>query len=135
VSETGWGEFEIGIKIYLRDPAAEPISLTHMLRLYSAGPPSVDRPVIAESYDEIVFNELPKDADAAAALKAGPGPDPPAYPYQEWLTSFDAESDLALVQAARQYIHDRHVELQDRSARADAEHAALRRDLSALGAL
>jgi YEATS domain-containing protein 4 len=135
VSETGWGEFEIGIKIYLRDPAAEPISLVHMLRLYPLGPPSTERPVISETYDEVVFNTLPADAAARAALLAGPGPDPPAYPYQEWLTSFDAEAELAVLQAARQYVADRKLELEDRLVRGEAEHEALRKDLAALGAI
>jgi YEATS domain-containing protein 4 len=135
VSETGWGEFEIGIRIHLRDPAAEPIAINHMLKLYPQGPPSTERPVISEAYDEVVFNTLPADATARAALLAGPGPDPPAYPYQEWLTSFDAEAELAVVQAARQYIADRKLELQDRLLRGEAEYEALRKDLVALGAI
>jgi hypothetical protein len=34
VSETGWGSFEVGITLVLRDPSAPPIRLTHLLRLF-----------------------------------------------------------------------------------------------------
>jgi YEATS domain-containing protein 4 len=58
ISESGWGEFEAGIRIYFKDPTEEPVDLFHHLRLY---PPStqqqlnVKKPVVSEAYDEIVF--------------------------------------------------------------------------------
>lgn len=64
VTETGWGEFEIGIKIYFVNEANEKnISLYHHLRLHPYGfPPDAvltekDRNVKSIQYDEIVFNE------------------------------------------------------------------------------
>ncbi|CCH41080.1 hypothetical protein BN7_617 [Wickerhamomyces ciferrii] len=64
VTETGWGEFEIGIKIYFVNEANEKnISLYHHLRLHPYGfPPDAvltdkDRNVRSVQYDEIVFNE------------------------------------------------------------------------------
>jgi YEATS domain-containing protein 4 len=59
VTETGWGEFEIGIKIYLQDPQEKVINLSHFLKLYPA-PETWNshedlETIIAEKYDEIVF--------------------------------------------------------------------------------
>ncbi|KAJ1649363.1 NuA4 histone H4 acetyltransferase complex and the SWR1 complex subunit [Dispira simplex] len=69
VSETGWGEFEIAIKIYFQNVSGEkPITLFHHLRLHplealTPGPTAetnkalLNQPVVAYHYDEIVFNE------------------------------------------------------------------------------
>jgi YEATS domain-containing protein 4 len=64
VTETGWGEFEIGIKIFFINEANEKnISLYHHLRLHPYGfPPDAvlteeDRNVQSIQYDEVVFNE------------------------------------------------------------------------------
>jgi transcription initiation factor IIF auxiliary subunit len=60
VSETGWGEFQIQIKIYFHDAPEKPLLLVHNLRLYEAGEDLEAqlkgdcRPVVAESYEEIV---------------------------------------------------------------------------------
>ena len=34
VTETGWGEFEIQIKIYLADPMERPVTIYHVLKLF-----------------------------------------------------------------------------------------------------
>lgn len=65
VTEEGWGEFEIGIKIFFEDPNEKPLALVHNLKLYNVeeDPQSgilqivdtaADEPVISEHYDEIV---------------------------------------------------------------------------------
>ena len=56
MTETGWGEFEIQIKIFFQDPAEKPVTLFHHLRLYATnetimGP---QNSVISERYEEIV---------------------------------------------------------------------------------
>ena len=61
VTETGWGEFEIQIKIFFQDPAEKPVTLFHHLRLYATnetimGP---QNSVISERYEEIVPSALP----------------------------------------------------------------------------
>ena len=61
ITETGWGEFQIQIKIFFNETGIEkPVILTHNLRLYEAGE-DLDlqikngcKPVLAEHYDEIV---------------------------------------------------------------------------------
>lgn len=65
VTETGWGEFEVVIKIYFHDPIERPVTLYHILKLFQS-PPVVDgevslvdakRGLVSESYEEIVFQE------------------------------------------------------------------------------
>eukprot|EP00127_Corallochytrium_limacisporum_P000693 Clim_evm12s23 gene=Clim_evmTU12s23 len=59
LTEIGWGEFEILIKIFWKDQSEKPLQLSHFLRLY----PNEDTvnstqrkgAIIAEKYDEIVI--------------------------------------------------------------------------------
>mmetsp|Transcript_15760 Transcript_15760/g.23080 ORF Transcript_15760/g.23080 Transcript_15760/m.23080 type:complete len:231 (-) Transcript_15760:140-832(-) len=74
ISELGWGEFEVGIRIYFHDASEQPVDLVHFLKLYAVGPAGnqlyadttvynnfntngVKRApaVVSEAYDEIVF--------------------------------------------------------------------------------
>uniref|UniRef100_A0A0N5AP33 YEATS domain-containing protein 4 n=1 Tax=Syphacia muris TaxID=451379 RepID=A0A0N5AP33_9BILA len=59
VSETGWGEFEVQMKIYFIDPAEKPIVAFHYLRLFHPQVTLTNGKTIvaAEYYDEIVFQE------------------------------------------------------------------------------
>ena len=53
----GWGEFDIKIKIQLIDESVKPIELIHPLKFYNQPHQSQSskKPVINESYDEIIF--------------------------------------------------------------------------------
>lgn len=108
----------------------------HILKLFhdvpSAGP---DKPVVAETYDEIVFNELPADPAYRAALQKGPVVDPPPYPHGEHLGLFSADADLIAIRAARQFILDRLEEQEDRLSKARASAAVLKKQLPQLGVL
>ncbi|KAJ8722415.1 hypothetical protein PYW07_003595 [Mythimna separata] len=64
LTETGWGEFEIVIKIYFHDPNERPVTLYHILKLFqspategASAQPTVGRNLVSESYEEIVFQE------------------------------------------------------------------------------
>lgn len=60
LSETGWGEFEIGITIWLHPDASEkPIELFHGLKLYPEDDSgqNTKKPVVVETYEELVFTE------------------------------------------------------------------------------
>ena len=39
MSETGWGEFEAGLRIFFKDPTESPIDLFHNIKLYPKGGP------------------------------------------------------------------------------------------------
>ncbi|KAJ8878371.1 hypothetical protein PR048_018948, partial [Dryococelus australis] len=62
VTETGWGEFEIVIKIYFHDASERPtvrVTLYHVLKLFQPGvdPLEACDPITSESYDEIIFQD------------------------------------------------------------------------------
>jgi YEATS domain-containing protein 4 len=62
VSETGWGEFEVVIKIHFNDPLERPVTVYHILKLFQPGtdpttPAVVKKNLVSEFYDEIVFQE------------------------------------------------------------------------------
>lgn len=67
IQETGWGEFEIQIRIYFHEPHDKSLSFSHFLRLYPSSDtfsngdeqdpissPISSKMVICEKYDEIV---------------------------------------------------------------------------------
>jgi YEATS domain-containing protein 4 len=63
VTETGWGEFEILVKVFFHDSQERPIELRHFLKLRPdievKNNPSFDHfstPVVKEQYDEILFH-------------------------------------------------------------------------------
>lgn len=67
ITETGWGEFEVIIKIYFNDQSERPVTCYHILKLFQS--PVVDgelsssttmdtkKGLVSESYEEIVFQE------------------------------------------------------------------------------
>ncbi|KAL5224157.1 hypothetical protein ABZP36_010796 [Zizania latifolia] len=61
LSESGWGEFEIAITLYFHSDVCEKrLDLFHQLKLYpeeDTGPQSTKKPVVVETYNEIVFPE------------------------------------------------------------------------------
>lgn len=64
VTETGWGEFEIVIKIYFQDPTERAVTIYHILKLFQHGQPTDHnsllqgkRTVVSELYDEIIFQD------------------------------------------------------------------------------
>jgi YEATS domain-containing protein 4 len=63
ISEGGWGEFEIQINIYFKDPTIKPINVYHPLKLWSAEQATATqrKPYVDESYDELLFFEPSED--------------------------------------------------------------------------
>lgn len=59
VQETGWGEFELIIRIYFVDPNERPVTIYHHLRLFNHDNPNpqVPQTVVSEHYDEIIFQD------------------------------------------------------------------------------
>jgi YEATS domain-containing protein 4 len=56
VSEEGWGEFEIRIKIFFRDTSEKPIQLFHLLALYPRSEQNFGKKIIVEeNYEELIF--------------------------------------------------------------------------------
>jgi YEATS domain-containing protein 4 len=59
VQETGWGEFEIIIKVFFQDSAEKPVTIYHLLKLFQTDPAVIagKKNVISEHYDEMVFTD------------------------------------------------------------------------------
>ncbi|RWS10532.1 YEATS domain-containing protein 4-like protein [Dinothrombium tinctorium] len=61
ITETGWGEFEITIKLYFMDQNEKPVTIYHVLKLFETDPVSktinIKKNIVSEFYDEIIFQE------------------------------------------------------------------------------
>ncbi|XP_792019.1 YEATS domain-containing protein 4 [Strongylocentrotus purpuratus] len=59
VTETGWGEFEITVKIFFVDPNERPVTVYHFLKLFqsSAGLVLGKKTLFSEHYDELIFQD------------------------------------------------------------------------------
>ena len=53
MSETGWGEFEAGIKVIFIDHSERPVQFYHPIKLFGDDPDK--SPVLYQTYDEFVF--------------------------------------------------------------------------------
>eukprot|EP00268_Persea_americana_P016624 TRINITY_DN1787_c1_g1_i1.p1 TRINITY_DN1787_c1_g1~~TRINITY_DN1787_c1_g1_i1.p1 ORF type:complete len:255 (+),score=40.53 TRINITY_DN1787_c1_g1_i1:51-767(+) len=132
LSESGWGEFEIAITlVFHSDVSDKQLDLYHHLKLYpedESGTQSTKKPVVVESYDEIVFSE-PTEAFFARIqnhpvaivprLPSGlnlppPGPnehsserrrgDTKEHSHSQWFTNFSEADELSKLSAARQQV-------------------------------
>ena len=64
VTEMGWGEFEVGVTLHFTQDARESeVTVFHRLKLYEedGSLPTTKRPVVSETYDEVVFSEPYED--------------------------------------------------------------------------
>ncbi|XP_027178925.1 transcription initiation factor TFIID subunit 14b isoform X2 [Coffea eugenioides] len=135
ISECGWGEFEIAISLFFHnDVCDKQLDLYHHLKLYSeedSGPQSTKKPVVVETYNEIVFPEPPADFLARvqnhpavvvprlpATLSLPPAPvqevhesgrgDTKDHMLSPWFVNFSEADELLKLAAARQqFLHDR----------------------------
>jgi len=59
VTETGWGEFEIVIKIYFHDTNERPVTLYHILKLFQSETNIMlgKKNLVSEFYDEIICHD------------------------------------------------------------------------------
>ncbi|CAI9104660.1 OLC1v1003383C1 [Oldenlandia corymbosa var. corymbosa] len=132
LSESGWGEFEIVITLHFHNDVCEkPVHLYHHLKLYpedDSGPMSVKKPVVVESYDEIVLTEpsegflarvhnnpavvvprlplgfpLPPPVPLEDAEKKKRG-DTKDHSLSQWFTNFSEADELLKLAAARQQV-------------------------------
>ncbi|XP_039158077.1 transcription initiation factor TFIID subunit 14b isoform X4 [Eucalyptus grandis] len=130
LSECGWGEFEIAISLFFHpDVCDKQLDLYHHLKLYpedESGPQSTKKPVVVESYDEIVFPD-PSEAfyarvqnnpavivprmPAGFNISAPVAPentsewergDTKDHPLSQWFMNFSEADELLKLAAARQ---------------------------------
>ncbi|KAI7736613.1 LOW QUALITY PROTEIN: hypothetical protein M8C21_025698 [Ambrosia artemisiifolia] len=147
LTERGWGEFEIAISIFFHDDVCDKqLDLFHPLKLYSEvehGPLSTKKPVIVESYDEIVFPN-PSDKflarvhdhpsvivprlpptmnfphapleDNKRGNKRGDTKD---HPHVQWFNKFSEADELLKLAEARQQVQNHIVKLRRRMSMLD----------------
>eukprot|EP01097_Dermamoeba_algensis_P007987 TRINITY_DN516_c0_g2_i1.p1 TRINITY_DN516_c0_g2~~TRINITY_DN516_c0_g2_i1.p1 ORF type:complete len:259 (-),score=66.96 TRINITY_DN516_c0_g2_i1:660-1400(-) len=112
LSVTGWGEFDINIKIYL-DCQEKPIDLFHPLKLY---PPegmnsSVKKPVVTETYDELVFVD---PLESLHKKLSTPQKFLPPNPLAEHYTKYSDAADLKKIQEAHAVVKSELRKLNER---------------------
>lgn len=105
ISETGWGEFEILVRIYFADPDEKPIDMKHYLKLYPDNtldirqirPPDHFKQhcVVQETHDEIIFHK-PTDK-MRMALNTLPLSPPVPNPLQKFCKSIGHSQSVLLV--------------------------------------
>ncbi|GAB2291742.1 Transcription initiation factor TFIID subunit 14b [Dionaea muscipula] len=154
LSESGWGEFEIAITLFFHSDVCEkPLNLFHHLKLYpedESGPLSTKKPVVVESYDEIVFPE-PSEAFVARIqnhptvniprLPTGlrlPSPAPvdeiernkrgdtKDSPLVQWFTNFSEADELLKLAAARERVQNHIAKLRRQLSLIDSQPPQLK---------
>ncbi|PON39176.1 YEATS [Parasponia andersonii] len=139
ITECGWGEFEIAISLFFHSEICDKqLDLYHHLKLYpedESGPQSTKRPVVMESYNEIVFPDPSEEFVARVQnhpavilprLPAGftlPSPvtiettnekergDTKDHPFNQWFLNFSEADELLKLAAARQQVQAHIVKL------------------------
>ncbi|KAJ6365249.1 hypothetical protein OIU76_030091 [Salix suchowensis] len=154
LSESGWGEFEIAITLYFHnDVCDKPLNLYHHLKLYpedESGFVSIKKPVVVESYDEIVFPE-PSEGFLARIqshpavnlprLPAGFALPPPVpvedsskrrrgdtkdHPLAQWFMNFSEADELLQLAAARQQVQAHIAKLRRQISLIDGQNQQLK---------
>nr|PVC51986.1 hypothetical protein MACL_00001094 [Theileria orientalis] len=82
VTEVGWGEFFIGVKITFVDDSLEPVQLQHLLRLNPTDGTNIITTAVNETFDEIIFNE-PKEWFYERLMKSACDKLPPIWNYEQ----------------------------------------------------
>ncbi len=66
LTEYGWGEFEIVIRLFPIDESEKPVEVYHPLRLFPpAGQELTEKPVVSEHVDVVVFTEPSSEMERA----------------------------------------------------------------------
>lgn len=103
LTETGWGEFEIGITITMVPEACvAPVELFHRLKLYSeeeGAAQSTKKPVVMEQLEELVFSE-PVEAFYQRVSTFTPGPAPES-PHKQYFPKHDERAELEKIRECR----------------------------------
>ncbi|KMT09541.1 hypothetical protein BVRB_6g130030 [Beta vulgaris subsp. vulgaris] len=138
LSECGWGEFEIAISLHFHSDACDrKLDLFHHLKLYpleQSGPQSTKKPVVVESYDEVVFPDpserflariqnypavivprLPAGLELPSSASVEENNDRRGntkdHPLGHWFMNFSEADELLKLAAARQQVQAHIVKL------------------------
>jgi YEATS domain-containing protein 4 len=114
VTETGWGEFDIGVKITFSSDCGEArtVTTTTPLKLFPSaeeiarhGPQTTKKPLIKERYEEIVFHEC--DGGFYKRMKSHAWKRAPKSAHDDAWSSFKDKPELVGIYAAREVTKER----------------------------
>ncbi|KAG7026746.1 Transcription initiation factor TFIID subunit 14b, partial [Cucurbita argyrosperma subsp. argyrosperma] len=120
LSECGWGEFEIAITLFFHtDVCEQQLDLFHHLKLYpedESGPQTTKKPVVVESYNEIVFpdpfeNFFARVQNHPAVVVPRERCDTKDHHLNQWFLNFSEADELLKLAAARQQVQAHIVKL------------------------
>jgi len=138
VSELGWGEFEVLIKVFFHEGPEQPIELRHVLSLFpKTGEPSTKKPVVVEKHDELVFNE-PSEALLQRIHMCNKRL-PPAVQgnhswggVEPWMTCLNAHDELLRIQAAQRRVQAETSLLKEELYREQQSHTLFQEEVKKL---
>ncbi|TPX35240.1 hypothetical protein SmJEL517_g02296 [Synchytrium microbalum] len=130
--ETGWGEFEIMIKVYVQDGTEKAVTLYHHLQLYPKDDTTLTtrKTVHLEHYDEIVFNEPTEDM--YELLMAHQKNSIPRRPAQQMFSQQMEEQELRKIMRAIDSIQAESHIMRNEVIRSEAELRDLQSDIRSL---
>ncbi|EME26536.1 YEATS domain-containing protein 4 [Galdieria sulphuraria] len=134
LTETGWGEFDLIIRLFFIDNLESPIELVHPLRLFPNPPKdqSVEEPVVNEYYEELVFQDPPEEL--LAILRMGPQRTVETE-LQKYFLDFTRQEaqDLEKIKHAKDMIRTKLLAINERSKEIDEERKQLEEEISRIG--
>jgi len=134
ISESGWGEFEIGFTIYFTDSSEKHVELYHLLKLY---PPEgqlqkTKKPVVSETFDVIVFND-PTEAFYKKLMENEPVHTPlPAPLAGDQYANYAEQAELARIAEAQTKLRGEIQRLQNRFISVDGESNVVSQEIANL---
>jgi len=128
--ETGWGEFEIGIKIHFVDTNEKPVEMFHSLKLYAIvesqqvnpnQPTQKPKPICSEHYEEVVFNQ-PREEMYKILMETDPSTmTPRPTKYADYYQVFSEQAELRELHDVQQKLKSEIQKLRDRYETLEAE--------------
>eukprot|EP00775_Hariotina_reticulata_P004301 gene4301-4553_t len=101
LSETGWGEFDIGVVLHFApDVGEKDVEVFHRLKLYGDDDPTGQsrKPVVHEQWEELVFSQ-PQQVFYQRMLHHQPRPRLPLS-IEAYISPPNEADDLAIIQAS-----------------------------------
>mmetsp|Transcript_6638 Transcript_6638/g.9601 ORF Transcript_6638/g.9601 Transcript_6638/m.9601 type:complete len:220 (-) Transcript_6638:1689-2348(-) len=134
VTESGWGEFEVNIKIHFKDNIEKPVEIFHLLRLFPPfGTEMSKKPVVSEHYDELIFQDPTENL--FKLLKAGPSAKFKQSTYSPYFTGFEGQEskELKRIEEARKKLRHDKLALEEKFNELEVQREELARELARLG--
>lgn len=141
VTEIGWGEFDLSIKIYFIDALEKPVELFHSLKLFltdKSAEQIKNRALVFEKYDELVFNEPTENFYKKITKFSLVGPNFRLIPHRlvDYTTAkCDHEEELQLITKARTTVQQEIVTLKASLDKIEQEMQNVKNQLAEAGHL